>query len=75
MPRHKDLNWNLMEGTPNEEGGRSHDIKSIQAALLMDLRDQAQEQTRLQRETLHVLKRIDRRLQAHVKLPGGRAPR
>jgi hypothetical protein len=75
MARLKDVNWNLAEGTPNAEGGRSHNIQSIHAALLMDLRDQAQEQTRLQREQLHVLKRMDRRMQQLAKLPPGKAPR
>lgn len=39
MARHKDVDWNLPEGTP---AGRSttHSWDAIHAALLMDLRDE-----------------------------------
>jgi len=40
MPRHKDENWNLPEGTPTANGSREHQWNSIQAAVLMDIRDE-----------------------------------
>lgn len=40
MARHKDCNWNLREGKPGEQGQTLHDVKTIQAALLMDIRDE-----------------------------------
>ncbi len=40
MARHKDMNWNLAEGTPNRDGGKSHQWPSIHSALLMDIRDE-----------------------------------
>lgn len=77
MPRHKDMNWNLPEGTPNGNGGKTHSWDSIHAALLMDIRDELKElnQTlacyRVARmsDDIH---RIDRRLQKHMPLPKGR---
>lgn len=82
MARLKDQAWNLPEGTRQADGSRTHEWDSIHAALLLDLRDQAQEQTRLQRDALHlqreqlnVLKRMDRRMQQVAKLPAGRVPR
>lgn len=51
MPRHKDVDWNLPEGTPNSKGGNTHRWDSIHAAILMDLRDE--------------LKRLNSRIQCH----------
>lgn len=42
MARHKNMPWNLPEGTPNDSGGRTHSWESIHTALLMDLRDELQ---------------------------------
>ena len=75
---HKDVDWKL----PVTEAGALESWAHVDRALLMDLRDQAKEQTQLQREAvclqrdqLSVLKRMDRRLQQFAKLPRGRAPR
>lgn len=42
MARHKDVNWDLPDGKPNPDksGSNIHQWKSIQSALLMDLRDE-----------------------------------
>lgn len=40
MPRHKDMQWNLPEGSTTTTGSRSHLWESIHAALLMDIRDE-----------------------------------
>jgi hypothetical protein len=42
MPRHKNVDWNLSEGTLNPDGSRTHRLDRIQAALLMDIRDELQ---------------------------------
>ncbi len=42
MPRHKDVRWNLPEGTPARDGSRSHSWESIHSAILMDIRDELQ---------------------------------
>lgn len=39
MPRHKDLEWNLPEGT-KERGCTRHSWETINSALLMDIRDE-----------------------------------
>lgn len=71
MPRFKDVGWALpsVEQNPHQ----AKDWATARMAVLMDLRDQAQEQTHLQREQLAVLKRLDRRMQQIAKLPPGRA--
>lgn len=44
MARHKNVNWNLPEGTPTGRGTeRTHIWESIQTALLMDIRDELKE--------------------------------
>lgn len=41
MARHKNFDWSLHdEGTPNNQGGRSYEISTIQLSLLMDIRDE-----------------------------------
>jgi len=40
MARLKDENWNLNNGTLKVDGSRAYPIETIQAALLMDLRDE-----------------------------------
>ena len=40
MPRHKDTNWNLPDGTPTKGNATEHQWESIHAALLMDIRDE-----------------------------------
>lgn len=52
MPRHKDTEWNLPEGAPSPDGGRSHQWSSIHSALLMDIRDEMKENNRLLRNAL-----------------------
>lgn len=47
MSRHKDQQWNLPEGTPNESGTKTHSWESIHAAVLMDIRDELQKLNRL----------------------------
>lgn len=51
MPRHKDVDWNLPEGTPNGKGNNIHSCNSIHSAILMDIRDE--------------LKRLNNRIQCH----------
>jgi hypothetical protein len=46
MARHKDMDWNLPEGTPNSRGGHTHSWESIQAAILMDIRDELKQLNR-----------------------------
>ena len=69
MARHKDVNWSLPDGTPNKVGGATHSWDSINAALLMDIRDELKELNAV----LHcwrfqgipnTLDRIDRRMSA-----------
>jgi hypothetical protein len=45
MARHKDVDWNLPQGTPH------HSWESINAALLMDLRDELKASNQIARET------------------------
>jgi hypothetical protein len=52
VARHKDTQWSLPEGKRNEEGGTTHTWDSINAALLMDIRDELKELN----ETLRVLR-------------------
>lgn len=40
MARHKDVDWYLPEGIPNDQGDKIHSWSSIQCALLMDIRDE-----------------------------------
>ena len=40
MGRHKDVEWNLPDGSCKSDGSRTHMWESITAALLMDLRDE-----------------------------------
>lgn len=40
MARHKDVSWDLPDGTPKVGGGSAHQWQSIHAALLMDIRDE-----------------------------------
>jgi hypothetical protein len=40
MARHKDLDWNLNNAEPNGKGGFQCSIDTIQAAVLMDIRDE-----------------------------------
>lgn len=40
MARHKDMGWNLPEGTPSRGGVSTHEWQSIHSALLMDIRDE-----------------------------------
>ena len=47
MARHKDMDWSLPEGTPNRDGGRTHQWNSIQVALLMDIRDELKQMNRI----------------------------
>lgn len=48
MARHKDVIWNLSEGVLDSSTGyRRHDISSIHAALLMDIRDELQKLNRI----------------------------
>lgn len=47
MARHANYNWNLPEGIPNSNGGKSHTWESIHAALLMDIRDELQKLNQL----------------------------
>lgn len=71
--KHKNVDWSL----PTNERGALTDWQKVEIAVLMDIRDQLQELNatlgcyRLQRmsDDIH---RIDRRLQKHMPLPGGR---
>lgn len=76
MARHKNMNWNLPEGTRKADGGSTHSWESIHTALLMDIRDELKELN----ETLRCYRvrrlcedvnRIDRRLQKHMPLKKG----
>jgi hypothetical protein len=40
MARYKDHDWNLPEGTPNGNGGFTVPWDALQAAVLMDIRDE-----------------------------------
>lgn len=43
MARFKNFDWSLREGTPNlEGGGKSYPMETIQASLLLDIRDELQ---------------------------------
>lgn len=64
MPRFKNATVDLPEVNANN----TRDSASIQSGLLMDLRDELQEQNRHARETNRLLARIDRRLQKHLPL-------
>lgn len=46
MARHKDENWNLPVGTPKIDGSSTHSWESIQASILMDIRDELKENNR-----------------------------
>ena len=72
--RHKNVQWVLPEGTPNQKGGSTHLWDSIHSALLMDLRDELQELNRLLhcqnfQGFPHAIRRIDRRLAKKIRLP------
>jgi len=62
MPRFKNSSVELPPVTEHSDGSRSRSWESIQAGLLMDLRDELQANNALQRETVRLLNRIDRRL-------------
>lgn len=55
--RYKNVEWNLPPGE-----GNIHRHENIDHGLLMDLRDELQEQNMLMREAVHILRRMDRRL-------------
>ena len=40
MARHKDVQWNLPDGVPDNAGSCTHEWVSIHAAVLMDIRDE-----------------------------------
>ena len=40
MARHKDTAWNLPEGKKQPDGSSTHSWESINASLLMDIRDE-----------------------------------
>lgn len=77
MARHKDVDWNLPDGTKSSTGSKTHTYESIHSALLMDIRDELKQlnrhfdQTRSRRMSDDVA-RIDRRLQKHMPLTRGR---
>lgn len=69
--RHKNMKWRLPEGTPNDDGYRTHSWESIHAALFMDIRDELQELNRTLRchrvlRGMDALHSIDRRLAKHM---------
>ena len=45
--RHKDQNWSLPEGDIQASGQRAHQWDSIQAAILMDIRDELKQMNRV----------------------------
>lgn len=47
MARHRNVEWNLPEGTKDQDGTRRHEWGSIQISLLMDIRDELQTLNRL----------------------------
>jgi hypothetical protein len=61
--RHKNINWDLPAGVNNV-----HQHVNIDHALLMDLRDEAQEQNRLMKAAIRLLDRMDRRMAKHMPL-------
>jgi hypothetical protein len=76
VPRHKNVQWNLPEGTSSASGGKTHKWESITAALLMDIRDELKQlnttlscfRVRRMSDDVH---RIDKRLQKHLPLTRG----
>lgn len=40
MARHKNMNWNLPDGTKNADGSQTHCWDSIHASILLDIRDE-----------------------------------
>lgn len=69
MARHKNMTVNLPDAVP-KGGERVHQWDTIKAALLMDLRDEAQENLSVLRRISATLNRIDRRLAKHLPLKG-----
>jgi hypothetical protein len=69
--RHKNVNWNLPEGQKSPTGS-THQHENIDHALLMDLRDEMQEQNRLTEQLIRLMARMDRRLAVYAKLKGPR---
>lgn len=61
MSRHRNLQVDLPEPKLNDRGAKIFGWDTIKVAALYDLRDELQEQNRLQREILYTLKRMDRR--------------
>jgi len=69
MARHKDLDWNLPEGTP----GHSYD--SILAALLMDMRDELRAlNATLRCQETQRIPRYLRRIAANTARPRAKKP-
>ncbi len=72
MARYRNVVWNLGEGTPCAGGGFTLDVGMIQAAVLMDIRDELQRlNTLLHCENFQaipsVLREIRRRLPERPK--------
>lgn len=73
MARHKDKDWHLPDGVPDGAGCTTHSWESINAALLMDIRDELKALNRTLscyrvREMADASRRIDRRLARRIPL-------
>lgn len=71
MPRFKNSSVELPPVTKHGDGTTSRSWESIQTGLLMDPRDELQANNALQRETVRLLNRIDRRLRQVAPLRKG----
>lgn len=84
MARHKDINWNLDEGTKYTDGTFTVTRETIRGALLMDLRDELKKLNAVfacpnftnipheLRRTREAVERMERRLATKLPLPKGR---
>jgi hypothetical protein len=64
MPRFKNAIIDLPPTTPQN----TRSWGSIKVGILMDLRDEAQEQNRLMKAAIRLLDRMDRRMAKHMPL-------
>jgi hypothetical protein len=70
MARHKDMDWNLAEGTPQPGGSKTHTWDSIHTALLMDIRDELKRiNSRLDCRETQLIPRYLKRIAANTARP------